>query len=95
MLKCLDCGNLFENGEEKTWIESHGEKLSGCPVCCGAYEEAKACEICGSYYGMEDGEDYCNNCKADVWKRFSTFLNSEFDDDEMNILREAYEFNEL
>lgn len=59
MLKCLECGHLFEEGEEKRWVEPHGEELSGCPICTGAYEEIEPCEICGKY---ENGQDVCDEC---------------------------------
>lgn len=41
--KCLDCGEVFEAPAE--WVESHGfrdgpyERMAGCPVCGGAFEE--------------------------------------------------------
>lgn len=49
MFRCLECGNLFEEGEEKRWVEPYGEEMKGCPLCFGAYEEAEACELCGEY----------------------------------------------
>lgn len=45
MYKCCDCGNIFEYPTE--WYETHGldtppyEHWSGCPRCCGSYEEAE------------------------------------------------------
>lgn len=99
MYKCMECGHLFEEGEQKTWEEERGEfwgspaseTMSGCPVCCGAYEEAVACKICGSYGGMETCEDYCNNCKKDVLRRFQLFVNSEFTEEERELLNVAYD----
>lgn len=52
--KCLECGNIFEYGEEAHWIEPHGEKMSGCPNCKGAYEETTPCEVCGSEHLPEE-----------------------------------------
>jgi DNA-directed RNA polymerase subunit RPC12/RpoP len=46
--KCLECGHIFEYGEQVEWVEMHGEKFSGCPLCRGAYEETKRCACCGS-----------------------------------------------
>lgn len=54
--KCVECGNIFEEGEQIRWDEDRGEfwgsscseTMSGCPCCGGSYEETKACEICGS-----------------------------------------------
>lgn len=52
--KCNDCGHLFESGEEKTWVESYGEQMSGCPMCGGGYEETVQCSICGSEHLAEE-----------------------------------------
>jgi predicted nucleic acid-binding Zn-ribbon protein len=47
MYKCADCGHIFEEGEQAIWYEDRGEfwgvpcreRMTGCPVCHGAYEE--------------------------------------------------------
>ena len=44
MYKCLDCGMEFE--APSIWTEPHGEEVSGCPTCGGAYEKLKECEAC-------------------------------------------------
>ncbi len=57
--KCNRCGHVFECCDE--WDESRGEywgvpcseKMSGCPLCHGDYEETTACEICGAEH-IED-----------------------------------------
>ena len=54
--KCVECGHIFEEGEQIRWDEDRGEfwgsscseTMSGCPRCGGFYEETKSCEICGS-----------------------------------------------
>ena len=56
MYKCLECGNLFEEGEEATWSENRGEfwgspcseSVSGCPICKGEYEKTTKCKLCNS-----------------------------------------------
>ena len=88
MFRCEDCGNLFENGE--TWIEPHGERRMGCPLCGGEFMEVKPCPICGTYE-KEDDEAYCKNCKADVKKRFASLVNNEFTLEERKLLNEMYE----
>ena len=96
MFKCLECGNLFEEGEQAEWVEMHGfnygngEKWSGCPICKGDYEEIKPCKICGSYDHDYD-EEYCNACKKDVQKRFSAFIEKEFTKEERELLNELYD----
>ena len=52
--KCIECGNIFEYGEEAVWYEKHGldtlpyEKRTGCPLCKGDYEKTVKCKICGA-----------------------------------------------
>ena len=56
MYKCVECGHIFEQGEEKRWLENRGEywgqpayeKMTGCPYCGGDYEETEPCAICGT-----------------------------------------------
>ena len=69
MYKCLDCGHIFEDGEQGTYIETYGldnppyKEISCCPLCKGDYEEAKNCEICGEIYLEEELEGgVCDNC---------------------------------
>lgn len=58
--KCIACGNIFEEGEQAVWCETHGfdlppyEKWSGCPVCKGAYEETVKCKVCGGEHLDEE-----------------------------------------
>lgn len=67
--QCLDCGNLFEEGEEVRWTESHGnnylpcEEFYGCPVCRGAYTDAPTCKECGEDFKAEDlYAGFCEDC---------------------------------
>lgn len=96
MYRCLECGNLFEDGEEVVWEETHGldsppyEKWSGCPLCKGGYKTINPCKICGSY-NHDPAEDYCNQCKKDVKKRFADFIEEEFTEEERDLLNELYE----
>lgn len=71
MYICLECGHIFEDGEEKRWTESRGEfwgmacseEMTGCPICEGDYEEAKECEICHSAHLGEDlNGGVCDEC---------------------------------
>ena len=68
---CLDCGHIFEEGEQSTWSESRGEywgspcyeTMSGCPLCNGDYEEAVECEICGSSHLKDElNGGICDEC---------------------------------
>lgn len=90
MYKCKECGHIFEEGEEKKWTEPHGEKLKGCPICFGAFEEAEQCKICGGYsLEMEDG--FCQECLADVDKRFRSLLLDNFNEWEIEALNCIYD----
>ena len=75
--KCLECGNVFEDGEQATWYEQHPygmgyatEEFSGCPLCKGDFEETKQCKICGGEF-LEDellGDCVCEDC-VEEYKR--------------------------
>ena len=69
--RCLNCGHIFEEGEEARWSESRGEywgtpcseNRSGCPLCTGEYEETVQCAVCGSEH-LEDelNGGVCDEC---------------------------------
>lgn len=68
-LKCLECGCVFEDGEQAVWEERHGldnppyEKFSGCPICCGDYVETKPCANCENEYTEDElYEGWCEEC---------------------------------
>ena len=80
--KCLDCGHIFEDGEQAIWREYMGEchgspayeEFSGCPICKGSYEETKQCKICGGEF-LEDelnGGCVCDECIEEYSKDFDT-----------------------
>ena len=93
MYRCKECHHLFEDGEEKKWIEPHGEMLRGCPVCCGIYEIARPCKICGSY--SSEDEEYCETCKSEIKKRFVSLLDNYFTEEERDLLNELYDGERL
>lgn len=66
MYKCLDCGHVFEEPKQYSEDRTPGgaceggsfiEHYTGCPLCSGAYEEAKQCEICGEYFAYDELTD--------------------------------------
>lgn len=71
MYKCIECGHVFDEEDVAEWEEARGEywgtpcseKMSGCPVCHGAYEKVSRCEICGKPC-IEDELNYgiCDDC---------------------------------
>ena len=69
MYRCCECGNLFEEGEQAVWEETHGldsppyETMSGCPVCRGDYEEVHQCKECGDWHSEDElYGGWCANC---------------------------------
>ena len=69
MYRCCECGNLFEEGEQAVWEETHGldsppyEKFSGCPICKGDYEEVHQCKECGDWHSEDELYDgWCEDC---------------------------------
>lgn len=71
--KCLECGNIFEYGEEAHWVEPHGEKKKGCPLCKGAYEKTVKCKVCGGEHLDEElFEGVCEECIDEYRKDFDS-----------------------
>lgn len=78
--KCLECGHIFEEGEQACWLESRGEfwgtpcseHMSGCPLCKGEYEETVQCAVCGSEH-LEDelNGGVCDECIDEYRKNFN------------------------
>lgn len=98
MYKCLGCGHIFEDGEQAIDKEYMGEFQGSpafaehgvCPVCGEAYEEVKPCKICGSYE-HEVNEDCCDECQKDVKKRFDNLIKQNFNDAEIELLKQMDE----
>ena len=80
MFKCLECGHVFSEYDLNTWEESRGEhfgipcyeKMSGCPICEGDYEETVQCAVCGSEH-LEDElfGGVCSECIDEYRKDFN------------------------
>lgn len=68
--KCLECGHIFEDGEEGNYFETQEiwgrdfrEKIKCCPLCKGDYEATVPCEICGSYHLKDElTNGVCEEC---------------------------------
>ena len=85
--RCLDCGHIFEEGEQGRWTESRGEywgtpcseKMIGCPICHGEYEETTPCEICGSeHLEYELNGGVCDGCIDEYRKNFNACYELSF-----------------
>lgn len=71
MYRCLECGHIFEEGEQKEISETIGEFGSYpatitrmcCPLCNGEYEEVHYCKMCGSCFSDEYlNGGICDSC---------------------------------
>lgn len=90
MYRCSECGHVFEQGEESTWREPHGEEMVGCPVCKGHYDEVEPCKICGTY-DHDAGEEYCDDCKVMTQRKFAAMMLNNFTRAEKDLLNILYE----
>ena len=76
--KCLECGHIFEAGEEIRWEETHGldyppyEKFCGCPLCQGSFEETVKCKACEEEFLQAElnGGCVCNKCIEEYSRDF-------------------------
>lgn len=77
--KCVECGHIFEEGEQEFWSESRGEyfgfdcseDMCGCPMCRGNFEETTPCAICGAeHFEDELNGGVCNDCIDDYRNDF-------------------------
>ena len=94
MFKCLECGHLFEDGEQENWVEMHGlsyngEQFSGCPLCKGSYEKIEPCKICGSYE-HDIKEEYCDVCVKEFNENLKFVLAQNFNKKEIELFKELY-----
>lgn len=71
MFKCLSCGHIFEDSEQRIYAEHHpygdttaAEYFSVCPVCGGDFEEAKYCKSCDGAFLADEliAGYYCKEC---------------------------------
>lgn len=79
--RCLNCGHIFEEGEQARWSESRGEywgtpcseEMSGCPLCKGDYGKTVKCAVCGSEH-LEDElfGGVCGECIDEYRKDFNS-----------------------
>ena len=72
--KCVECGHIFEEGEQAVWYEDRGEfwgdpcseRLTGCPVCHESFEEAFECKGCGEWFLYDELDDgLCESCQEE------------------------------
>ena len=101
MYKCIDCGHVFEDGDQAVWYENQGEchgvtameRFSGCPVCCGDYDEVHQCKKCGEWH--IEGELYdgwCKKCLRETinYDTFFEYCEANKDEQYLDIFVMAY-----
>lgn len=101
MYRCVNCGNLFEEGEQKRIRENMGECHGApsyidyyvCPVCEGDYEEVKPCTVCGSYR-HDASRLLCEDCENKVKEEFRKMA-CNLNDEEKKYLIEMFENGEI
>lgn len=83
--KCLECGHVFPGSDVSHWRESHGERMTGCPLCRGAFEEVVHCRECGGYF-LEDElyEGFCKACLVESMTHTNLLLYMAENDLEWN-----------
>lgn len=98
LYKCLECGNIFGCDEIAEWSETHAElnissleeKMDGCPICHGKYEEVNACAICGGLYAEDELNcGVCDDCIDSYRFDFDKCYNvsfGEYEDVKINAL---------
>jgi hypothetical protein len=73
MYKCYDCGHIFEEGEQLKTGDGWNEPiLELCPICGGAFDDAKICSHCGGQF-LEDEleEGFCEDCANEAIEEYS------------------------
>ena len=89
MYKCLNCGHIFEEGEQAVYRERHGfsggpyEEFHSCPICGGDIEKTEQCADCGGEFLAE--ELICGRCvdclkNAVTYESFLEFATTGTDD---------------
>ena len=102
MYRCVNCGNLFEEGEQAVWYETHGldsppyEELRGCPVCNGDYEEVHQCKECGDWHTEDElYGGWCENCLRETinYDTFFEYCEANKDENYLDMFAMCYLLN--
>ena len=104
MYRCVNCGHLFEEGEQAVWYENQGEchgvtameRFSGCPVCKGDYEEVRQCKECGDWNSDDELYDgWCEKCLRESinYDKFLEYCESHKDEQYLDTFVMCYILN--
>ena len=97
-MKCLDCGHIFDEGEQAINREYHDEIPGGfhedfavCPICGGDFEETMSCKKCRGAFleGELIGGYYCEEClrealTAENFLRFAEYADKHLGESELH-----------
>ena len=99
MFKCVNCGHIFEEGEQAVKSDRHGfrygpaEEYSACPLCgCTDLDRTVRCRKCGGEYLEEEMHgSICDECVTDAinYDSFLEFATSNArDSDDSDVLED-------
>lgn len=75
MYKCVDCGHIFDDGEQDVIRDYHREvdggfyeEFAGCPICGGDFTETTSCKKCHGEFLRDEliAGYYCEECLQDA-----------------------------
>lgn len=104
MYICMDCGREYEDLDElDSWVEPHGEHLSGCVKCGGDVEEAEYCDYCNKLtpkYNIKylRNSQCCDNCYEAIADEFMKRLKDslkDFIEENEEVINDYFEENEF
>ena len=90
IVKCTDCGYVFDYEDRTVVKESHGfddglcETFSCCPNCGGDFEDAVECHECGEAFTEDEiyGDKWCEKCLRETINYDTFFEYCEANKDE-------------
>lgn len=98
MHKCHECGCEFAEPMEISYITTEGgiavaaEYTQVCPACkSDDIDPMEHCPQCGEYVEELELCGCCEQCAADLQKRFSALLHANFTHEEIAMLNELYD----
>lgn len=99
MYKCLDCGQIFDDGEEENYkiykgthtnSKSPAYSWNGCPVCGGVFERTMRCQECKSEHLRSElyADRWCSECLTEklTYDSFLEYATSDTIDTESGML---------
>lgn len=101
MLKCSNCGNVFDEEDAKAFKESYGyfdgygeyyQIQQACPRCSDLeVDEAYRCDICGEWFTENElsnatGVTICPDCAKKIVQKLDKMIDHNFNGDEIEFI---------